>query len=105
MTSIDPFLKHWTIATATVRPMNYFPMMQKRNMFYDAWEKLKRLHISVKDLTANQTGAIIPWRLPMTKPNESDTIARLALGLVIFLAMRFAPRVIEAWQKRKEKAI
>ena len=39
----------------------------------------------------------------MTKPNESDTIARLALGLLVFLAMRFAPRVIEAWQKRKEK--
>jgi hypothetical protein len=37
----------------------------------------------------------------MTKPNESDTIARLALGLLVFLAMRFAPRVIEAWQKRK----
>ena len=38
----------------------------------------------------------------MTKPNESDTIARLALGLLVFLAMRFAPRVIEAWQKRKD---
>ena len=37
----------------------------------------------------------------MTKPNESDTIARLALGLLVFLAIRFAPRVIEAWQKRK----
>jgi hypothetical protein len=37
----------------------------------------------------------------MTKPNESDTIARLALGLIIFLVMRFAPRVIEAWQKRQ----
>jgi hypothetical protein len=41
----------------------------------------------------------------MTKPNESDTIARLALGLLVFLAMRFAPRVIEAWNKRKEKTI
>ena len=41
----------------------------------------------------------------MTKPNESDTIARLALGLLVFLAMRFAPRVIEAWQKRKTKQI
>jgi len=40
-------------------------------------------------------------RSPMTKPNESDTIARLALGLLVFLAMRFVPRVIEAWQKRK----
>ena len=38
----------------------------------------------------------------MTKPNESDTIARLALGLLVFLAMRFAPRAIEAWQKRKD---
>jgi len=38
----------------------------------------------------------------MTKPSESDTIARLALGLLVFLAMRFAPRVIEAWQKRKD---
>lgn len=38
----------------------------------------------------------------MTKPNESDTIARLALGLLVFLAMKFAPRVIEAWQKRKD---
>ena len=40
----------------------------------------------------------------MTKPthDESDTIARLALGLVIFLLMRFAPRAIEAWQKRKD---
>ena len=37
----------------------------------------------------------------MTKPNKSDTIARLALGLVIFLVMRFAPRAVEAWQKRK----
>ena len=39
----------------------------------------------------------------MTKPNESDTIARLALGLIIFLLMRFAPRLVEAWQKRNEK--
>ena len=38
----------------------------------------------------------------MTKPNESDTIARLALGLVIFLVMRFAPRLVQAWQKRKD---
>jgi hypothetical protein len=37
----------------------------------------------------------------MTKPNESDTIARLCLGFIIFLAMRFAPRAVEAWQKRK----
>lgn len=37
----------------------------------------------------------------MTKSNESDTIARLALGLVIFLVMRFAPKAVEAWQKRK----
>jgi hypothetical protein len=37
----------------------------------------------------------------MAKQTDSDTIARLALGLVIFLVMRFAPKVIEAWQKRK----
>ncbi len=37
----------------------------------------------------------------MTKPNESETIARLALGLIIFLVMRFAPKAVEAWQKRK----
>jgi hypothetical protein len=41
----------------------------------------------------------------MTKPNESDTIARLALGLVIFLVMRYAPRAVEWWNKRKEKQI
>lgn len=34
--------------------------------------------------------------------NESDTIARLALGLFIFLVIRFAPKAIEAWQKRKD---
>jgi len=38
----------------------------------------------------------------MSSKNESDTIARLALGLVIFLVMRYAPRVVEAWQKRKD---
>ena len=37
----------------------------------------------------------------MTKPNESYTIARLCLGLIIFLVMRFAPRAVEWWQKRK----
>ena len=41
----------------------------------------------------------------MTKSNESDTVARLALGLVIFLVMRFAPRALEWWNKRKEKQI
>ena len=39
----------------------------------------------------------------MTKPNESDTIARLALGLVIFLVMRFAPRALERWNKRNRQ--
>ena len=37
----------------------------------------------------------------MSSKNESDTIARLCLGLVIFLVMRFAPRAVQAWQKRK----
>jgi hypothetical protein len=37
----------------------------------------------------------------MSSKNESDTIARLALGLIIFLVMRFAPRAVQAWQKRK----
>jgi len=41
----------------------------------------------------------------MNKPNESDTIARLALGLIIFLVMRYAPRAVEWWNKRKEKQI
>ena len=41
----------------------------------------------------------------MTKSNESDTIARLALGLIIFLVMRFAPKALEWWNKRKEKQI
>ena len=39
----------------------------------------------------------------MTKPNESDTIARLCVGLLVFLAMRFAPRVIEWWNKRNRQ--
>ena len=39
----------------------------------------------------------------MTKPNESDTIARLCLGLVIFLVMRFAPRAVEWWNKRNRQ--
>ena len=38
----------------------------------------------------------------MAKQTDSDTIARLALGLVIFLVMRFAPKAVEAWQKRKD---
>ena len=38
----------------------------------------------------------------MSSKNESDTIARLALGFVIFLLMRFAPKAVEAWQKRKD---
>ncbi len=38
----------------------------------------------------------------MAKQTDSDTIARLALGLVIFLLMRFAPKAVEAWQKRKD---
>ena len=39
----------------------------------------------------------------MSSKNESDTMARLALGLVIFLVMRFAPRALEWWNKRNEK--
>ena len=39
----------------------------------------------------------------MTKPNESDTIARLCVGFIIFLMMRFAPKVVQAWQKNTEK--
>jgi len=38
----------------------------------------------------------------MSSKNESDTIARLALGLIIFLVMRFAPRAVEAWQKTQD---
>jgi hypothetical protein len=38
----------------------------------------------------------------MAKQTDSDTIARLALGLIIFLVMRFAPRVVQAWQKRQD---
>jgi hypothetical protein len=41
----------------------------------------------------------------MSSKNESDTIARLALGLIIFLVMRYAPRAVEWWNKRKEKQI
>jgi len=41
----------------------------------------------------------------MSSKNESDTIARLALGLIIFLLMRYAPRAVEWWNKRKEKQI
>ncbi len=37
----------------------------------------------------------------MTKPNESDTIARLCVGLIIFFVMRFAPKAVQAWQKRQ----
>ena len=36
---------------------------------------------------------------------DNDTIARLCLGLIIFLVMRFAPRALEWWNKRKEKTI
>ena len=38
----------------------------------------------------------------MSSKNESDTIARMCVGLIIFLMMRFAPRLVEAWQKRKD---
>ena len=38
----------------------------------------------------------------MAKQTDSDTIARLALGLVIFLVMWFAPRAVEALLKRKD---
>ena len=44
-------------------------------------------------------------RNSMSSKNESDTIARLALGLIIFLVMRYAPRAVEWWNKRKEKQI
>ena len=36
----------------------------------------------------------------MAKQTDNDMIPRLALGLAIFVAMRFAPRVIEWWNKR-----
>lgn len=39
----------------------------------------------------------------MTKPNESDTIARMFVGLIVFLAIRLAPKAVEYWQKRNEK--
>tara|TARA_R100000773_G_scaffold12074_1_gene11123 strand:- start:1809 stop:1940 length:132 start_codon:yes stop_codon:yes gene_type:complete len=39
----------------------------------------------------------------MTKPNESDTIARMCVGLIVFLAIRLAPKAVEWWQKRNEK--
>jgi hypothetical protein len=38
----------------------------------------------------------------MAKQTDSDTIARLCVGLIIFLAMRFMPRAVQAWQKRKD---
>jgi hypothetical protein len=40
----------------------------------------------------------------MTKRNDNDMVPRLALGLAIFVAMKCAPRLIEWWNKRKEKA-
>ena len=40
-----------------------------------------------------------------SKETDNDMIPRLALGLAIFVAMRFAPKVIEWWNKRKEKTI
>jgi len=39
----------------------------------------------------------------MAKQTDNDMIPRLALGLAIFVAMRFAPKVIEWWNKRKER--
>jgi len=39
----------------------------------------------------------------MTKPNQSDTIARMFVGLIVFLAIRLAPRAVEWWNKRNEK--
>ena len=34
---------------------------------------------------------------------DNDMIPRLALGLAIFVAMKCAPKLIEWWNKRKEK--
>ena len=42
-------------------------------------------------------------RNSMSSKNESDTIARLALGLIIFLVMRYAPRAVEWWNKRNRQ--
>jgi len=39
----------------------------------------------------------------MSSKNESDTIARMCVGLIVFLAIRIAPRAVEWWQKRNEK--
>jgi hypothetical protein len=44
-------------------------------------------------------------RNSMAKQTDNDMIPRLALGLAIFVAMRFAPKVIAWWNKRKEKTI
>ena len=41
----------------------------------------------------------------MTKQTDNDMVPRLALGLAIFVAMKCAPRLIEWWNKRKEKTI
>lgn len=38
----------------------------------------------------------------MSSKQDNDMIPRLALGLAIFVAMRFAPKVIAWWNKRKE---
>jgi hypothetical protein len=39
----------------------------------------------------------------MNKPNESDTIARMCVGLIVFLAIRLAPKAVDWWNKRNEK--
>jgi hypothetical protein len=41
----------------------------------------------------------------MSEEKYNDMIPRLALGLAIFVAMKCAPRLIEWWNKRKEKTI
>tara|TARA_A100001391_G_scaffold174269_1_gene136642 strand:- start:2483 stop:2614 length:132 start_codon:yes stop_codon:yes gene_type:complete len=39
----------------------------------------------------------------MSSKNESDTIARMCVGLIVFLAIRIAPRAVDWWNKRNEK--
>ena len=39
----------------------------------------------------------------MISKNESDTVARMLIGLIVFLAIRLAPKAVDWWQKRNEK--
>ena len=65
----------------------------------------KAIESSRLDARSTTEGYAFIRRIIRMSKQDNDMLPRLALGLAIFVAMKCAPRLIEWWNKRKEKTI